>query len=220
MPEVKEVHFFDLKYNNGFEWYTSVFPNVKGKITGEATPYYLFHPAVPGRVKKDLPNIKLIVLLRNPVDRAYSHFIHSKKEKVETEKSFEYVLQLESERLKDAENRLATGEIQRHISHQHHSYLTRGFYSEQIARWLKYFPKDQFLFIQSEDFFSAPQEHLNSVFHFLKLNPIICKEFKIYNEGEYLQTLSKEKYNTLIKQYVEDIKKTEQLTGLKLSWCI
>jgi hypothetical protein len=220
LHNIKEFHFFDLRYEKGIDWYTSIFPNIDGKITGEATPYYLFHPAVPERVKKHLPGIKLIVLLRNPVYRAYSHFMHSIKLLNEQEILFEKALQLERERLKDSDNQLALGEIQRHTGHQHNSYLSRGFYSPQLQRWLALFPQEQFLFIQSEHFFTSPQEHLNSVFRFLGLSPFTLTEFNIHNEGTYRHSLSKELYYKLMKQYVEDIKKTEELTGLTFDWSL
>src|SRR5690242_8679107 len=74
-PSVKKIHFFDSEYEKGEAWYRARFPVLEnGFITGEATPYYLFHPRVPKRVRNWNPNVKLIVLLRNPVDRAYSHF--------------------------------------------------------------------------------------------------------------------------------------------------
>src|SRR5438552_2173012 len=66
----KEIHFFDLNYRKGIDWYYSQFPDhYHGRITGEASPYYLFHPHVAGRIKAALPGVKLIVLLRNPTDR-------------------------------------------------------------------------------------------------------------------------------------------------------
>src|SRR5262245_18320944 len=72
---MKEVHFFDLNYQKGNEWYFSQFPELgRDQITGEASPYYIFHPRVPQRIKNLLPSIKLIVLLRNPTNRAFSHY--------------------------------------------------------------------------------------------------------------------------------------------------
>ena len=74
LPDVKEIHFFDLNYSNGLDWYTSHFPPASlshRMVTGEASPYYLFHPHVPERVRLHCPDVKLVVMLRNPVDRAY-----------------------------------------------------------------------------------------------------------------------------------------------------
>jgi|SRR5690242_3518862 len=76
-PSAKELHFFDSEYHKGDAWYRERFPSLRnGFITGEATPYYIFHPHTPTRVRDWNSKVKLIVLLRNPVDRAYSHYHH------------------------------------------------------------------------------------------------------------------------------------------------
>src|SRR2546423_13513556 len=83
----KQMHFFDNRFKKGFGWYKSNFPTIFSKwyktflhkqkfVSGEATPYYLFHPLAASRVHQFLPDVKLIVLLRNPVNRAYSHYNH------------------------------------------------------------------------------------------------------------------------------------------------
>ena len=87
LPTTKELHFFDRKFHRGLAWYRAHFPTylekcfaqrIQGRafLTGEATPNYLFHPLVSRRVAEVLPRVKLIVLLRNPVDRAFSHYHH------------------------------------------------------------------------------------------------------------------------------------------------
>lgn len=96
----KELHFFDLRFPNGPAWYRDQFPSLSpDTITGEASPYYLFHSHVPKRVFKLLPHVKLIVLLRNPVDRAYSHYYHAVKHGIET-LPFERAIEQEDERLR------------------------------------------------------------------------------------------------------------------------
>src|SRR5947209_2592633 len=77
----KEIHFFDLNFQKGIDWYQAQFPGLgqKGFITGEASPYYIFHPLAPKRILAAAPEIKLIVMLRNPVNRAYSHYQHEIK---------------------------------------------------------------------------------------------------------------------------------------------
>ena len=73
----KEVHFFDLNFHLGQSWYEKHFPEVSDNIlTGEASPYYIFHPLCPKRIFDYDPSVKLIVILRNPIDRAYSHYRH------------------------------------------------------------------------------------------------------------------------------------------------
>src|SRR5437764_5111475 len=90
LANTKDTHFFDKKFNKGLSWYRGHFPTRLGKyytqrvrqqpfVTGEASPSYLFHPHAPGRVAQLLPSARLIVLLRNPVDRAYSQYFHAVK---------------------------------------------------------------------------------------------------------------------------------------------
>ncbi|MCE2788621.1 MAG: sulfotransferase domain-containing protein [Saprospiraceae bacterium] len=216
--QVKEFHFFDIQYYRGFEWYSSLFPVDATKITGEATPYYLFHPCVPERVKKHLPHVKMIVLLRNPVDRAYSHFRHGLKYSHETVKSFEEAIGMEAQRLQGAEDQLLDGSLQKHASHLQHSYLTRGFYSVQIQRWFAHFPRSQFLFIQSEKLFVAPQEQLERVYRFLDIPSFSMPEYPIFNEGQYGAPLAPSLRAELMELFRDDIVQTETFTGLTFDW--
>ena len=104
----KELHYFSVQYARGELWYRSNFPTNLSRCifykktsqrlhSGEASPLYLFYPLVPGRMKKTLPDVKLIVILRNPVDRAYSHYYHSLRSNIEP-MSFEKAVELEGER--------------------------------------------------------------------------------------------------------------------------
>ena len=132
---VKEVHYFDLNFAKGNHWYRSNFPlqvrNTRTYITGEASPYYLFHPHAAKRASMVVPGAKLIILLRNPVDRAYSHCQHQvKRVGGETRET----LMLEAAR--EAEERPLPGELSKIIedeyyeslSHRIRSYLKRGIY--------------------------------------------------------------------------------------------
>ena len=100
----KELHFFDLQYQKGFRWYVDCFAgtdarkNSRRAIRGEATPEYIFHPHAVARIKADLPEVKLIVLLRNPVERAYSQYWHEVRLGYEP-LSFEEAIAREPERL-------------------------------------------------------------------------------------------------------------------------
>jgi hypothetical protein len=148
----KELHFFDQPehFDNGAEWYRRCFPRVGSKdgqrsITGEATPYYLFDPPVAERMAKIVPKTQLIALLRNPIDRAYSHYQMQVKRGTEP-RSFEEA-----------------------IEQQHSSYVSRGIYVDQLLRWFEFFSKEQMLILKSEDFFERPVETLKVVLTFLDL---------------------------------------------------
>ena len=148
----KELHFFDNPelFDHGAEWYRRCFPRLSSKdgqrsITGEATPYYLFDPPVAKRMADIVPKARLIALLRNPVDRAYSHYQMQVKRGTEP-RTFEEA-----------------------IEQQHSSYMSRGIYADQLLRWFEFFGKEQMLILKSEDFFARPLETLKVVLTFLDL---------------------------------------------------
>jgi len=140
MSEIKEVHFFcwDFIFNKGRIWYEKHFDSCRNyKVVGEATPYYMYVPEVPERIYNMIPEAKLIFLLRDPVERAYSHYWHEVKTGWET-LSFEEAIDIEDIRISKSE-----------LFKNHYSYLDRGKYAVQIERFLKFFPKSQIL---DEDF--------------------------------------------------------------------
>lgn len=159
----KETHYFSNHYQKGVGWYRSHFPlkvhkviaesYLKRKfIAGEATPYYISHPLAPGRVHNLVPNVKLIVLLRNPVDRAYSHYHHQVKLGMEP-LTFEEAIDAEEERISGEVERIKRDVQYRSFNLQNYSYLYRGVYIHQVRTWLEYFDREQFLVLESEVFF-------------------------------------------------------------------
>jgi hypothetical protein len=185
----KEIHFFDSNYDKGYEWYKSHFSatnEIKKKtdvVSGEATPYYIFHPHSPARVKKTLPRVKLIVMLRDPVERAFSHYKHHVKYNVEP-LSFVEAIKMESERLNGELDKMVQDENYHSYNWQMFSYLARGVYVDQLKRWLEYFPKEQFLILQSEDFFRDPVGNFMKTLRFLGLPEYRLMSYKKFNPGE------------------------------------
>jgi len=185
----KETHFFSNNFFKGISWYRSQFnlsqiekENKQEYMACEATPYYMFHPLAPMRIAEILPHIKTIILLRNPIDRAYSHFNHIVKLGYE-KLSFEDAILAESKRLEGEIEKIRKGE--QSFNHQYFSYISRGHYAEQIEQWWKLFPKSNTMIIKSEDFFSDPQSVLNKIFNFLDLTKKKIDKFDILNEGKY-----------------------------------
>ena len=174
----KEVHFFDVNFEKGFTWYRAHFPSyvymyaqkVRGRnfATGEASPYYIFHPHVPKRVSELAPEVKLIALLRNPADRAYSHYHHEVRKGFET-LSFEDAIEREKERLLTETPRIQADEDYYSFNHRHYSYLSRGIYVDQLKAWSRFFPKEQILVLKSEDFYNNPSSVIGQILEFLKL---------------------------------------------------
>jgi Sulfotransferase domain len=192
----KEVHFFDTHFRRGMAWYRGQFPYSMQKyyarriqkrdfITGEASPYYIFHPYAAQRLADALPQAKLIVLLRNPVERAFSHYcweVGWGDEKL----SFEEAVDREEERIRIDEGKLVKDYS---FNHQHFSYLARGIYVEQFQNWFKLFPREQFLILKSEDMYKEPASIFKQTLDFLGVPysepKVVKKEFKQYNKPKY-----------------------------------
>jgi sulfotransferase family protein len=152
----KEVHYFDMNHDRGERWYRGHFPRQRALtrpsqrriVTGEATPYYLFHPLVPGRLAATVPKAKLIVLLRDPVRRAVSHFYHEVALGLET-RDLETALREEPQLMAEERERIANG-LEPSPAHQHASYASRGLYAEQLRRWFAYFDPRRVLVLPAE----------------------------------------------------------------------
>src|SRR5438874_9257675 len=138
-----EVHFFDKRFSKGLGWYRGHFPTriekyyaerLRGRalLTGEASSSYLFYPHAPKRVAKAIPHIKLIVLLRNPVDRAYSQYFHAVELGHEIHSTFEEAIEGEEERTSRERERILQDEHYYSSAYKHLSYLTRGIYVDQL----------------------------------------------------------------------------------------
>lgn len=184
----KEIHFFDNHYNVGLNMYKAFFPtNDKIQkndlsITGEASPNYFHHPLVPKRIKENLPNVKLILLLRNPVERAYSHFIMMKNGGFET-LSFEQAVEYEKQVFK--EGKISWINQYRVFNETHHPYLMRGIYVNHLKRWLEIFPRNQISIINSENFKSNKSQILKQTFEFLNVSSYRLKDLKNKNVAKY-----------------------------------
>jgi hypothetical protein len=187
-PFGKEVHYFDFHYDGGTNWYRGRFPYVSrlggGTITLDATPYYMMHPLAAQRAAGLLPDVKIIALLRNPIDRAFSHYQHEVRGGRES-LSFEDALNQESERLAGEEERLQKEPFYYSWNHHRYAYTRRGLYLQQLQRWTEYFPRSQLMVLQSEWLFRSPPEAMAAVYRFLGLEPHALKRYKTFLPGNY-----------------------------------
>jgi hypothetical protein len=192
---MKETHFFDIHFSRGLGWYRAHFPSAAYRlllqllrhrrlVVGEATPYYLFYPHAPRRVREAVPDAKLIMLLRNPIDRAYSHYHHEVSMGVETA-SFEEALAREEAALPEETTRVLADECFHSFAHFHYSYLARGIYVDQLELWAKFFGRDQLLILKSEDFYADPAAVVGQVFQFLDLPAWTSGTYRKYNLAHY-----------------------------------
>ncbi len=219
LSEKKEIHFFDKKYQMGLDWYENQFPRKsdRAKITGEATPYYLFHPFVPQRVAHHYPEIKIIILLRNPVDRAYSHFWMIKSRELEPLQTFEEAIEAEAERIEPEMSKMLSNPEYRSISYQHHSYLSRGKYYEQIQNWLRYFPTSSFWFIKTERLKTKPIAELEKLYLFLGIKCTLPGDLSFQRTGEYppMKPETRKQLNNYFDPYN---KKLKTILGNEFTW--
>jgi hypothetical protein len=171
-PLRKEVHYFDLNFGRGESWYRANFGREgQAGVNIDSSPYYLFHPLAPQRAHALVAHAKLIVLLRDPVRRAYSHYWHE-RDKGREPLAFEDAIAAEPDRIVRAHERLARGEIERSAAHQYFSYLARGRYAEQLERWLQFYPREQLLVLRFEDLARDPLLMTNEALAYVGLSPM------------------------------------------------
>ena len=218
-PSWKEVSFFDRHWARGESWYRGNFPNVartRGKHVGEASPSYVFHPLAPRRVQEVVPEARLIVLVRNPVDRAlsqYNHEVALGREPL----PFEEALDAEEERLRGEQERMAADP--RYFSREwwSHTYRARGRYAEQLERWLAVFPREQLLVLPSDDLGSDPARAHAQVLEFLGASPQRLDSYPRVYEREY-EPMEPETRERLAAEFEEPNRRLYELLGRDLGW--
>lgn len=206
----KEVHYFDRYYSKGIDWYRAHFPlRDEEGVVGEASPSYLFHPAAPTRARATIPAAQIIVLLRNPVDRAYSHYQMKVRRGVET-LPFAEAIEREPERLGDSEELAGT-------AWRHFSYVARGEYANQLDRWLGCFPREQLLVLKSEEFFQQPEQVLHETLAFLGLRPWSPRGFRPHHLSSYPR-LDPATRRRLVDHFAPHNRRLYDLLGRDFGW--
>lgn len=217
-PTTKEVHYFDHAHRRGEGWYRAHFDPRRhpDEISGESTPYYLFHPMVPRLVARDLPDCKLIVIFRNPIDRAFSHHNHERALGFE-DLPFEEAIAREPERLRGEEERILADPRCRSFPHQHHSYLARSRYAEQLERWLLHVDRSRFLILSSEDLFADPATTLAEAEEFLGLERDIPDDLTARNARSYAP-IQADLRDRLREEFEPHNRRLYELVGRDFGW--
>ena len=219
-----EIGFFDSNFHLGLNWYRSMFPtkrrieDIRRKegvaITGEDTPFYFWNPVAAKRIQKLLPNIKLITILRNPIDRAYSEY----QDLVSSESnspSFETFIENEiNTRRKDSS--LITEE-NFEIFNQKNSYLLKGIYVDQLKIWAGLFPKEQIFTLSTENLNSEPITALESVFQYLNLPDYKIKNIQRQKQKKYVPMNSQTR-KILIEFFKPQNERLFKFIGKKFDW--
>jgi hypothetical protein len=218
---IKEVHYFDRAFARGTGWYRAQFRLSLGRRTwlaGDASPYYMVHPLVPARAAALVPQARLIATLRNPVDRAYSHYQHVVA-RGHTDLSFEDALDLERQIAAGELRRLAAEPTYRSRLHEWHSYVGRGQYAEQLERWLEHFPRDRLHVVVSEQLFADPNAILAGVAEFLGVPPhVVASPEQLVKRGTYPSPMSSATRQRLVEHFRPHNRRLEELLGLDVGW--
>lgn len=186
----KGVHYFDTNADRSMDWYRAHFPLDPERIplkrspthVGEGAPYYMFHPECPRRIDEALPGVKVIAILRDPIERAHSQWAHEFARGYET-LEFEAALDAEEERLAGTEALLREPDG-RSFEHQHHSYVARGQYADQVQRLWDTFGRDRVLVLSSNELFSDPASAYAATLSFLGLPPHDA-DYEVHNARSY-----------------------------------
>lgn len=215
-PLKKEIHYFDYKYNKGLTWYKSFFPKkAKKYITGEATPYYFSHPKAAERLKEKYPNMKIILILRNPVDRVISSYYKQRSLNIEPVDTIEKALELEEVRLKNSVSNIQNNSDFDYY-HKNFAYCLRGMYYDNLLRWHNHFKKDQILIFEFEELYQNIEINFERILQFLNLEKQEIN-FEHFNKGNY-NTIDPELRNKLNKVFEESNRNTYRFLGSNYNW--
>jgi hypothetical protein len=215
-PSFKEVSFFDRHYAHGERWYRAHFPAGRRPLVGEASPGYLLHPLAPERVARMLPEARLVAILRNPVDRAFSHYQHEVSLGREP-LSFEEAIAQEEERMRGEFERMLADES--YFSHAwwNYTYVARGLYAEQLERWFATFRGEQLLVLLTDELAQDPAGTYGRVLEFLGAKPHALASYPRIFEREYEQMPVATRAG-LESTFEEPNRRLQTLLGRDLPW--
>lgn len=221
----KEIDFFSIRYHHGIDWYQAHFasnPASKEYFTGEGSTSYIDYPQVPQRIHQHYPNAKMIAVLRNPIDRAFSHYNHVQKYHPGKEsRSFAEAVTAEIQWLNQLETpptRAASPENSEPFAYLKYGYLFRGLYVYFLQEWMSLFRRSQFLILQSEEFYHYPAETMVQIYQFLDVPIHHLGQYPVYNVGSYNNKIDSELYQQLYQFFEPHNQKLENFLNQKFDW--
>ncbi len=212
----KEVHFFDTHFNKGIDWYLAHFPAIptdKNLLTGEASPNYMYFQRAAKQLFNYFPNTKLIVVLRNPIDRVVSHYYMAKRHG-QHGRSLEEVIAKETSLLKKIEN---NPKANAKLLEPARGYLSFSLYVYFLKKWMTFFPREQFLILQSEEMYEGPEATMKQVFEFLELPDYQINQYRKYCPGSY-SPIDKNTRETLSELFRPHNQRLEKYLGRQFNW--
>jgi len=207
MGDQQEIHFFDddrmfagpVDYKQLHKHYPLL---ASSTIAGDCTPSYIYHQPASERIWNYNPKIKLLILLRNPVERAFAHWNMQRFKGREPLDFFDAV--------REEKTRIAGAPP---IEARRFAYIDRGFYARQLERLFKFFPSEQVMVVKFEEFKDKQREILVSIFSFLGVKPLRSVRSKDRNVVPYERAMNWEERVFLYNLFSEDIAKLEQMLG-------
>lgn len=219
-PRKKEPGFFDRRYDLGLDWYRRNFPLrvLHGDdITLEASTGYISYPHAPARIAESLPDVQLIALLRNPIDRAWSHYHHTVRIGEEP-LPFDEAVEREDDRLGTYLERVESEPVYDE-TRNYYTYLSRGRYAEQLERWFENFSADRLLILSSDALSSDPMGCMDRVFEHAGLPRAHDVQFERHNEGTNYEKPMAPSTRARLKRYFEPHnQRLYEMLGRDLGW--
>jgi hypothetical protein len=223
----KGAHYFSYNHWRGAAWYRSQFPTEaharrverrQGErfVVYDACPYYLFHPLAIDRIAAELPQARILLMLRDPVRRAHSHWVHSTAHGHET-LGFEEALDAEPARLAGEVERIVADDRYHGLSHEHHSYVAKGCYAPQVERVLARIPRDRVLVVPSERFYRTPDAVLDTVTTWIGTRPVRLSERDDRNGHPY-DPMEETTRRRLALRFEESNERLFALLGERFDW--
>jgi len=230
----KGVHYFDVGYHRGPRWYRAHFPLLRTAArvrewygvpaqTFESSPYYMYHPHAVARIAADLPGVRVLVLVRDPVERAYSHHAHEVARGYETEAAFDRALDLEPTRLRGVAERMLADPAYTSFAHQHHAYRARGEYISYLQPMAEALGRDRIHVVDSQAFFTNPRPVYDGVLDFLGLPaPTLLggayPAFQQHNARPRTAPMDARRRSQLAAHYAPYDARLAEWLGRRLSW--
>ena len=217
-----ELGYFDDNYHLGVNWYKSFFTTISTKkriekeqgkcLSFDVTTRYIEQKSTAENIKKIKPDMKIIVILRNPIDRAYSQFNLSKKELTQSLDFESEVFREITELEKKMEN---NNELEFNKEKQH--YIQRGLYAKQLKSWFEIFPRDNILILSTEDFKNDNNMTYSKIFDFLDIPEHSINKKEMIGKGEY-EPMKETARKMLIEFYKKHNEDLFKLIGKKFDW--
>lgn len=219
----KGIGYFDLNHHRGRRWYRGHFPlalparlRTGGRAQAfESSGYYLFHPLAAERIARELPGVRIVVMVRDPVERAYSAHRHEFVRGFESEE-FEPALALEDSRLAGEEEAIRSDPRYESHHHRHHAYLARSRYAQQVSRFIDLLGADRVHVVDADALFADAQE-LAALFDFLGLAPWLPDEVGRHN-AQARSPMDPALRTRLRRQFVDDDLALAKIMGRTPHW--